>query len=717
MKIGLILLKVSKYINVLILLSLILLVLSFDSFKSISTQLTTILPKSEQKDLLQEFNKFQSSKKIFLSIKGLDKESLNEIKKIEEQLVKINGLSIEKPKTNKEFEKYKNEYKFFINDFKNTSLENIDTNKNLEKLKTDILNSNFSYFIDKKDPFNLLEKPISNQTFSLKNGQIIIKDYGYLLLFNIDNSINSLKKYENIYDSIQTITNSNENIKVFSPIFYFVENSRIIKEDVNKIILFSTVVLLLLYLVILRNLKLLINTLITLSSSILLALLITSLLFDKISIFVIVFGISISTVAIDYMFHHYVHKYYEKEKTFNKEVFLGMITTIGAFFIISFISFDLIKQISYFAIISLLFSYIQFSFLFPRIGFSQKQNLNDKIYKSYAKLNPKIVIIFSIIIVLISFSQIKFDSNLKNLDVNNIKLKEIENSFNSSLNLQQNIPVLIKAKSINELIKNARILKNNFPNSNIPFAMLINEEEFEKKKEFLEKSNLDKIHLLINKNALSFGFKENFFNEAYTYKIEKPIYSIEKLKKFDLEVIFYNNYFITYANLPQDKKIEFYKYDFVQTLSIKEMFENNLISIYNELIFYGALTILFIISMVLLSTRRNYLISFTYILFPLSMILSLSFFIEFNILHLFMLFILLSISIDFGIYMGSKNIDKNSYKAVIYSLLSTFAGFGVLIFSQVNALFSIGIIATIGIIAISILLIFLKRPSYDSKNI
>uniref|UniRef100_UPI004047EA2D hypothetical protein n=1 Tax=Aliarcobacter sp. TaxID=2321116 RepID=UPI004047EA2D len=710
-------LKVSKYINVLILLSLILLVLSFDSFKSISTQLTTILPKSEQKDLLREFNKFQSSKKIFLSIKGLDKDSLTEIKRIEEQLVKIDGLAIQKPKTNKEFEKYKNEYKFFINDFKNTSLENFDTNKNLEKLKTDIYNSNFSYFIDKKDPFNLLEKPISNQTFSLKNGHLIIKDYGYLLLFNIDNSINSLKKYEKIYDSIQRITTSNENIKVFSPIFYFVENSRIIKEDVNKIILFSTVVLLLLYLVILRNLKLLINTLITLSSSILLALLITSLLFDKISIFVIVFGISISTVAIDYMFHHYVHKYYEKEKTFNKEVFLGMFTTIGAFFIISFISFDLIKQISYFAIISLVFSYIQFSFLFPKIGFSQKQNLNDKIYKSYTKLNPKIVIFFSIILALISFSQIKFDSNLKNLDVNNTKLKEIENSFNTSLNLQQNIPVLIKAKSIDELIKNARILKTNFPNSNIPFAMLINEEDFEKKKEFLEKSNLNKINLLINEKALSFGFKENFFKEAYTYKIEKPNYTIEKLEKFNLEVLFYDNYFITYANLPQDKKLEFYKYDFVQTLSIKDMFENNLISIYNELIFYGILTILFIISMVLLSTKRNYLISFTYILFPLSMILTLSLFLEFNILHLFMLFILLSISIDFGIYMGSKNINKNSYKAVIYSLLSTFAGFGVLVFSQINALFSIGIIATIGIIAITILLIFLKRPSYDSKNI
>lgn len=314
-------LKISKYINLLILFSLILLVLSFNSFKSISTQLYTILPKSEQKDLLQKFNNFKSTKKIFLSIKGFDKESLEEIKRIEEQLTKIDGLFIEKPKINKELEEYKNDYKFFINELKNNDLEGLDIEKSLEKLKADIFNSNFSYFIDEKDPFSLLEKPISSEIFSIRNGRLIIKNYGYLLLLNIDNSIDSLKKFENVYDSIQKITNSNENIKVFSPIFYFVENSRIIKEDVNKIILFSTIVLLLLYLIILRNIKLLLNTLITLSSSILLALLITSLLFDKISIFVIVFGISISTVAIDYMFHHYVHKHYEEKKYLIKKYF------------------------------------------------------------------------------------------------------------------------------------------------------------------------------------------------------------------------------------------------------------------------------------------------------------------------------------------------------------------------------------------------------------
>ncbi|MEZ4692583.1 MAG: hypothetical protein R2837_00850 [Aliarcobacter sp.] len=80
----------------------------------------------------------------------------------------------------------------------------------------------------------------------------------------------------------------------------------------------------------------------------------------------IVFGISISTVAIDYMFHHYVHNHYEKKKEFNKQVFLGMFTTVGAFFIISFISFDLINKFVIFSIVSLIFSYLQFSFLYSK---------------------------------------------------------------------------------------------------------------------------------------------------------------------------------------------------------------------------------------------------------------------------------------------------------------------------------------------------------------
>ncbi len=123
---------------------------------------------------------------------------------------------------------------------------------------------------------------------------------------------------------------------------------------------------------ILRNISLLSNTLLTLASSSLFATLILTFIYEEISIFVLVFGLSISTIAIDYMFHHYFHKNYEKKSAFNKEVFLGFFTTFTAFFILSFCNFLLIEQITRFAMVSLLCSYIIFAFVYPKISFRQK---------------------------------------------------------------------------------------------------------------------------------------------------------------------------------------------------------------------------------------------------------------------------------------------------------------------------------------------------------
>lgn len=709
-------LKINNYVNILLFIGLSLLIISFNTFSSISTELQTILPNSEKKELLNEFNKFQNTKKIFLIVEGLDNNSLIKIKKLEEEFNKIDSVTLDKLHRNKKLEKYKDDYKFFIEDIDKNSFDKLYITKKLEEIKYNLINSTFSFFIDKKDPLDIFKENISVNTLSFKNNHLIIKDSAYISIFNLDNAVNSTSQYERIYDAINSVTLTEKGIKVFSPIFYFVENSRIIKEDVNDIIIFSTAILLLLYLVILRNLKLLVNTLITLTSSIFLALFICSFIFDKLSIFVIVFGISISTVAIDYMFHHYVHKYYEEKKGFNKDVFLGMITTVGAFTILSFVSFDLIKQICYFSIISLLFSYIQFAFFYPKIKFSQK-NISTKYYKLYSKMKPIYVIAFTLVLIILSIGKFNFDLNLKNLDINNVQLKQKEDYFNNKLNLNKNIPVLIKAKSIDKLIENARILKNEYSNSYIPISVLISEKEFSNKKLLLENINLKEIKNELDEKSIKFGFKANYFKDAYVLNYEKPIYTNESIKDLGIEIIEFKDSFLTYANLPKDKIEEFSKYDFVENISIKTMFEENLTSIYDELFIYGAITIIFILIMVFLSTKDNFLISLTYLIFPISLIVSLSYFMTFNILHFFMLFVIISISIDFGIYLGSKDLDKSTYKAVLFSLLSTFAGFGVLIFSKINALFSIGIIASIGIFAIAILIIILKRPLNDSKSI
>ncbi|PLY09944.1 MAG: hypothetical protein C0626_07725 [Arcobacter sp.] len=709
-------LKISNYINISLLIVLALLVVYFNSFSSISTELQTILPNSEKKELLKEFNKFQNTKKVFLSVEGLDNNSLKKIKELEDEFLKIDGLTLEKSYTNKNLKRYKQEYKFFIESIDKDALEKLNISKKLEELKSNLINSSFSFFIDKKDPLDIFKEKTSLKALSLKNNHLSIKDSAYISIFNLEGRVNSISQYESIYDAIEKLSSSDKNIKVFSPIFYFVENSRIIKDDVNKIVIFSTTILLLLYLVILKNLKLLVNTLITLSSSILLSLLVCSFIFDKLSIFVVVFGISISTVAIDYMFHHYMHNYYEEKKGFNKDVFLGMITTVGAFAILSFVSFDLIKQLCYFSIVSLLFSYIQFAFLYPKINFYQKR-FSTNTYNFYSKVKPIYMILLAIVLLLISIDKFYFDLDLKNLDINNVHLKEKEDYFNKKLNLQKNMPVLIKAKSIDKLIEKDRVLKNEYPNSYIPISILVGEKDFLNKKVLLENINFEKIKNKLDEKSSELGFKVNYFKDAYVYKVDKPIYTKDILSDLGIELIKYKDFYLSYANLPKDKVAEFSKYDFVENLSIKTMFEQNLVSIYSELFIYGGISVIFILLMLFFSTKGNFLISLTYLIFQISLMALVSFFMAFNILHFFIIFVILSISIDFGIYLGSSSLDKNTYTAVLYSLLSTFAGFGILIFSKTNALYSIGLIASIGIVAIAILIIILKRPFYYSKSI
>lgn len=708
--------KTKNYINISILLILIVCTTYFNSFKTISTNIEAILPNGEKKELLKKFNEFQISKKLFLYVDKLDKSSLKRIQELEKSLLETNFLILDNFKKNQALQKYQNDFLFFNSNINEKKINTLNIKAELENLKQNLLNSEFLYNIDKNDPLNLFIKNKEQQNFFIKNGHLAIKDKGFVSIFSINKDINSIDEYEKVYNQISSLIQNDENIKIFSPIFYFTENSQIIKTDVNKIIFLSSILLLLLYIIILRDVKLLFNSLITLGSSILFSLFILSFIFNEISIFVLVFGISVSTVAIDYMFHHYVHKEYENSIKFNKDVFLGMITTVGSFFIISFIEFDLIKQFCYFTIISLLFSYIQFAFLYPIIGFKYKQ-IKFFTFKEINFIPAFIIFIISIILIILSIYKFNFDSNLKNLDIENKKLDNLYSFFTTNLSSNKTTAYLIKANSIDELIKNSRKIKQMVKDAYIPLATLIDKEEFLKKQEKLKKIDFDKIKLILIKEAKDLGFKDDFFENSYNFPLSIPTYSLKYLHSLNYEVSSFKNLYISYINIPSNSISLVENLDFIENLSIKSMFEKSLLSIKNKLFIYGFLTIIFIITIILFTYRQNIFNYLSFILFPFSSVLSISLFIDFNILHIFMLFIILSISIDYGIYTSSYKKDINTNKAIVYSILTTFAGFGVLIFSSINALFSIGIVATIGILAILFLLIFLKRPLNEAKNL
>ncbi len=700
--------RLIKLSNILIFLFSLIFFLLVSKHSNISTSLLSTIPESKNKELIKNFEETKNSKILMLAVKGFDKDSLNKIKEIETKFEKIQYLELKKETKNSALQKHLEKYQPFLQELNKDKIESLNIKENLASLYKELTSSFIPIFINKSDPFNLYIKPISsNQTIKIKNSHLILEDFGYLSYFNIQS--NDLDSYISIYKEVNLILKNYENVVAFSPIFYFVENSIAIKSEANNIISLALIILLALYILILKNINLLINSLVSLATSLMIAITLLTNIYSEVSIFVIVFGICISTIAIDYMFHHYLHNYYEEKLDINKEVFFGFITTISAFIIFSFTDFILIKQLSIFAIISLSISYLHFSFLYPRIKFNKKETFWIKTEFSLGKINKNHLLIFSLLIILLSSFFVKFDLNLRNLDYENIPLKNKEHFFMDRLSSKKsNINIMIEAKSINELIQRAKKIKDISKFAFIPLSSLVDIKSFEQEKNRL--SFLEEFNGLINQEALKIGFRKEYFSSAYNINLEKPIYSLEKIKKYGIEVFKFDGKYITYALVDKNSFQQMSNIPYIKSLSIKELFENTMIDLIDELVILGVLALAIIILLIMIIAKEEKIQAFVFLTFPFAMFLLYGMFYGLNILHIFMMFIILSLSIDYAIY-SSKSVGLNTKKAIIYSLLSTFAGFGVLIFTKTNSLFSIGIIATIGILSITILLIFLKEKN------
>lgn len=130
-----------RYFNYLLFIILLAIFFIFNINNKISTNLQSILPQSENKELLTQFLKFKENKKLFVAIKGTNKESLNILKKYEKKLLKIEGIKKEKFKFNKSLDTYKKEYFLYLNQLDKKRLENLDEKEELLKLHKNILDA------------------------------------------------------------------------------------------------------------------------------------------------------------------------------------------------------------------------------------------------------------------------------------------------------------------------------------------------------------------------------------------------------------------------------------------------------------------------------------------------------------------------------------------------------------------------------------------------
>jgi len=699
--------KTIKYLNFLLFIVSLFLFLSLQSYTHFSTSLFSVLADNDIKKMIEGFQKTQSSHTLLVAVKGFDDKALKKMNEIEKELDALVLVSLKKNHTNDALKAHQKTYKLLIQDVNETKLSILDVTKTLKRLYLEMTTSFFPITIDKIDPFEVLisKHPIDIQ---IKNGHLTLGKYGYISYFTLESK--DLKRHENVYDNIHTIMSGKKDVVFFSPIFYYVENSQAIREDVQNIIYIAFTILLLLYVIILKDILLLTHTFITLATSAMLATVVLTQVYEQISIFVFVFGISISTVAIDYMFHHYFHGYYSEKmrenKMFNKEVLFGFLTTFFAFFILSFTSFLLIKQIAFFTMVSLFISYIHFAFLYPRIDFKVFSVEGKKKNKVFCSMSSKLYLIISLALILASSMWVHFDFNLKNLDYNNQSLKKIEHFFKSQNASHQTISFVVKGNTIDALITHSKEIQSKIPTAYVALSSLMSQSSYIKNKDVFMHFKVLKLQL--DKEAKKLGFKKEYFDDAYDVEKACITYTEEEVGKYGLEIMKIDDYYITFGMVDKKFYTKVLQYDFIKSLSIKEHFELLMQKSTHRLVLLGLLVIFFIIVTLLIIARRKIIYAIVFLLFPIAMMSLYAFFYSINILHIFMLFIILAIGIDYAIYMVTDN-DIHTKKAISYSLVSTFAGFGVLVFSQISALYSLGVIAIIGIGAISMLLLCMKE--------
>lgn len=488
-----------------------------------------------------------------------------------------------------------------------------------------------------KDSINTLK------TLPYVNDIINLKDDIYVI--DIDKSIKMEDFYDNFKKHIDLAKkdgNKFNDLRYFSNEMLMIENKIAIFNDVNLIMVTSIIFLVVLYVFILRIPFLSLNTLITIISANLLGITILTMVYDNVNIMALNFGVAIGNLAIDYMLHHHFFRLYMHHFKFNKSVFYGFITTFIGFFICLFIPFPLLSQLSLYAMVCLIVSYLSFGFLYQTIQFKKPIFYRNMRRLRKPKVNNRIILVISIIILAISIPNLKLDYNLEKLDYENKDRLSDRNFFIKELGEDSTILIYADTKidlqnKINQ-IASITALKSDPQRTKI----------IQRDGKFYTKLNIDSNDL-------------------------------EKLKNLD----------------------------FVDTRSIKELSDEITSGIYKPMIIVLSIVIIIMIAIVLIVTRS--LISFSYMIAPLS-IISLYFLTsQVNIMHLFSLLIIVVSSVDYGIYVEKEGENIKTLHAIIFSALTTIAGFGFLSFSHILALKSFGLTITIGLIVILALLLFQKR--------
>lgn len=329
--------------------------------------------------------------------------------------------------------------------------------------------------------FNRLQTMNTNQELQWLDGFLVNKEESRLLLFietNFDpndgsknkdfvENLNALKKHLN-----DTYV-SKANVDFFGAAFVAVANEQQIKSDIQKTVVFSIsilmVLLILYYKKIIIPLILFIPTLV----SAIFALLI--LYFISPTISAISLGISaiLIGITIDYTLHIITHfKHCQDVKTLYQEitqpVLMSAATTAVAFFCLVFVHSEALRDLGIFASITVMFSGIFSLLIIPHLYKVSKEKPDKKSNTFLDQLanfpfdRNKTLFLISIVAILVSlltFQKVGFNKDISSLNYVPIALKNAEKKLDSTLGFEgKSIYITAYGNDLDEVISTNQLL-------------------------------------------------------------------------------------------------------------------------------------------------------------------------------------------------------------------------------------------------------------------
>ena len=216
-----------------------------------------------------------------------------------------------------------------------------------------------------------------------------------------------------------------------------------------------------------------------------------SLIFKDIHILTFVFSTTLIGICVDYSLHYFVSLQANKSgqdalKEIFKSLSVSLLTTVGAFVVLLFANFILLKQISVFTITGLVTVYSIVVLFYPYIFKKAKKKDDrkaDRLQKMvecfvsiFKKINPPnkfIIPAICCIILIFALSRISFDDNIKNMYVPPKFLVNAEKLFAELAGTGSDISFfVVKGQNLQDILEKEEAISDKLESKNVTYQAL-----------------------------------------------------------------------------------------------------------------------------------------------------------------------------------------------------------------------------------------------------